>query len=64
MSACGLGRILKELNHSHSDSYVRNEGAKGLKFLLSQSSFLSLTYYLILQHFCHWTVSRDNVINK
>jgi len=52
MNACRLGRILKELNHSHLESNVRNEGAKGFNFLLSQSTFPSLPYNHILKYYC------------
>jgi len=44
MNACRLAQILKELNRSHLESNVRNEGAKGFSFLLSQSKCPSLTY--------------------
>jgi hypothetical protein len=66
MKACTrrLGQILKELNHSHFDTNVRNEGAEGFDFLLSQSTFHSLKYNHVFKHFCHWTSSRDGIINK
>jgi hypothetical protein len=64
MSACRLGQILKELDHSHLDNSVRNEGSKGFNFLFSQSTFLSLTYNYILKHFYQWTVNRDSIRKK